>query len=200
MLTFSFVDIDKDEAGRPKAHFLIKRAVCMEYDMFRQKYGDLYIKPRGEAVWYSEADFQKLAGLNYPVRRLVPRDDYPLFRRAGMAVAHQDMRLPLDGEMTQAALDYYRKREVRYEAVDEAAFNEWRTKTLYAMNPHARRYGSRWRMYTEGTYVPPGKILPLGDNRDNSRDGRYFGSVSTAKILGRAMFRYYPLDRIGGIH
>jgi signal peptidase I len=35
--------------------------------------------------------------------------------------------------------------------------------------------------------VPDGKYLVLGDNRGNSRDGRYFGFVKRDAILGRAV-------------
>ncbi len=34
--------------------------------------------------------------------------------------------------------------------------------------------------------VPPDRYLLLGDNRGNSRDGRYFGFVSRDRIIGRA--------------
>lgn len=34
--------------------------------------------------------------------------------------------------------------------------------------------------------VPDGKVLVLGDNRGNSRDGRYFGFVDRDRIVGRA--------------
>ncbi len=34
--------------------------------------------------------------------------------------------------------------------------------------------------------IPPGKALVLGDNRGNSRDGRYFGFVDEDAIFGRA--------------
>ena len=37
------------------------------------------------------------------------------------------------------------------------------------------------------TTVPPGRYLVLGDNRGNSRDGRYFGFVKREAILGRAV-------------
>jgi signal peptidase I len=35
--------------------------------------------------------------------------------------------------------------------------------------------------------VPAGKVLLLGDNRGNSRDGRTFGFVDRAHVLGRAV-------------
>jgi signal peptidase I len=35
--------------------------------------------------------------------------------------------------------------------------------------------------------VPDGKLLVLGDNRGNSRDGRYFGWIDRAQVLGRAV-------------
>jgi signal peptidase I len=34
--------------------------------------------------------------------------------------------------------------------------------------------------------IPPGRYLVLGDNRGNSRDGRYFGLVARDAIMGRA--------------
>lgn len=38
--------------------------------------------------------------------------------------------------------------------------------------------------------VPKGKVLVMGDNRGNSRDGRMFGYVDEATILGRAVAVY----------
>jgi signal peptidase I len=35
--------------------------------------------------------------------------------------------------------------------------------------------------------VPQGKLLLLGDNRGNSRDGRVFGFVDREQVLGRAL-------------
>ncbi len=195
MLTLSFVDIDKDEAGRPKAHFLIKRAVGMGGDRIRLRNGNLEIQPPGEDQWYSEADFQALVGLHYPVKRLIPEDLYPKLQSAGIGIAHQDMRLPLNPEWIEAI-----KEVQQAEYMDGFAFDKARTQTLYAMNPHDRRYGARWRTHELGSYVPEGYLLPLGDNRDNSRDGRYFGAIPTRKVLGEAMLRYWPLDRFGPIH
>jgi signal peptidase I len=45
--------------------------------------------------------------------------------------------------------------------------------------------------------VGEGEIFVLGDNRSASVDSRTFGPVETTRILGRAWFRYLPLERIG---
>lgn len=39
----------------------------------------------------------------------------------------------------------------------------------------------------------------MGDNRDNSRDGRYFGPVAQKKVLGKALFKYWPPKRVGAV-
>lgn len=43
--------------------------------------------------------------------------------------------------------------------------------------------------------VPDGEFLVLGDNRGDSRDGRYFGFVDRSAILGRAIACYYGSGR-----
>jgi signal peptidase I len=45
------------------------------------------------------------------------------------------------------------------------------------------------------TTVPPHKYLVLGDNRGDSRDGRYFGLVDRRAIFGRAMRVYWRNGR-----
>ena len=39
----------------------------------------------------------------------------------------------------------------------------------------------------------------MGDNRENSADSRYFGAIPQDSVVGVALFRYWPLNRIGGI-
>lgn len=45
--------------------------------------------------------------------------------------------------------------------------------------------------------VPEGCVWVMGDNRENSADSRYFGAVPEENLIGIAIFRYWPLDRIG---
>jgi signal peptidase I len=45
--------------------------------------------------------------------------------------------------------------------------------------------------------VPRGQVLLVGDNRGNSRDGRYFGYVSRDRILGRASGAFLREGHLG---
>lgn len=44
--------------------------------------------------------------------------------------------------------------------------------------------------------VPAGTYFVMGDNRESSMDSRTFSSVPDDAILGRAWFRYFPVDRL----
>jgi signal peptidase I len=194
MITLSLVDIDRDEFGRPRAHFLIKRAAGVEGDRFRLEEGFMAVRPEGEPQWMTEEAFIELAGVSYPVRRMVAEDAYSVFTRAAEAVAYRDLGVLVPDE-NAAALEALPAREV----VDGYYLDQIRSYTLYTADPSNTRYRSRSEMHRIGWYVPQGRIFPLGDNRDNSRDARSFGAVHTRNVLGRAMFRYWPLDRLGAI-
>jgi signal peptidase I len=47
--------------------------------------------------------------------------------------------------------------------------------------------------------VPEGSIWVMGDNRTDSSDSRYFGPVSQEELIGKALFRIWPLERFGPI-
>jgi signal peptidase I len=44
--------------------------------------------------------------------------------------------------------------------------------------------------------VPQGQILVLGDNRENSNDGRYFGPISEKLVVGRAFVMVWPFNHV----
>jgi signal peptidase I len=53
--------------------------------------------------------------------------------------------------------------------------------------------------FTPDRVVPKGQYLVLGDNRNNSLDSHYWGFITKDKIVGKAIVRYWPFDRTGGI-
>jgi len=192
MLTLSMVDIDKDENGKPKPHFLIKRAAAVGGDSVRFRKGFLEIKPPGFDDWMDERDFKKMSGLPDTTRRLISQDDYPAIRASAFVDAYGNSGITSPDSLIKA-------RSEGNASGDMFAWMKYRSEANYEISPQNRRYGILWRKFDTGWYIPEGWIFPLGDNRDNSKDGRYFGPVRLKNVLGKAMFKYWPVNRIGVI-
>lgn len=192
MVTLSLVDIDRDATGAPRAHFLIKRAVGVGSDRFRMREGLMEIKPLGEAEWIPEASLQEATNLEYSIRRLVSGyEDYP---GAALAATYGDLRIPVpqDAQNALAALDGRSSR-------DMFELERLEAQVATYADPSDRLSLARYSVHDLGWYIPPDRIFPMGDNRDNSRDARWFGAVAERDVLGRAMFKYWPISRFGAI-
>jgi signal peptidase I len=193
MLTLSIVDIDRDETGAQRVHFLIKRAVGQEGDHLIIDKGNLFIRFNGEDRWVAEEEYNAQRGWNHNITREVNPGDYSAIEAVGYAMAwNMDLGFPAPqvilNETYRAAnmysFDYLAREAARYEM-------------LRMLAPHDTRYRIQWSQLKMGRYVPEGRLLPLGDNRDNSRDGREFGSVKLSKVLGQGMFIYWPFTNMG---
>ena len=54
--------------------------------------------------------------------------------------------------------------------------------------------------YSIGPFIVPKESLwVMGDNRNNSMDSHIWGFLPYEKVVGRAIFRYWPLNNIGPI-
>ncbi len=55
-------------------------------------------------------------------------------------------------------------------------------------------------MYCGPLEIPEGSYFVLGDNRNDSTDSRYWGLLPGDRIVGKAVFRFWPVFRIGIIN
>jgi len=192
MLTISLVDLDKDESGEPRVHFLIKRAAGCEGDHFKIEKGEMKIRFAGEDRWVNEREYNKQLGINHNIIRLVREDQYPAINASGKATAWLDRGLQPSNNLIDIASNTER-------FADSLAYGRARLETLRKAVPHENRYATLLAKERLGWYIPEGRIFPMGDSRDNSRDGRYFGPVKVSKVLGKGTVIYWPASRIGGI-
>jgi signal peptidase I len=48
--------------------------------------------------------------------------------------------------------------------------------------------------------IPKGRLLMMGDNRNDSNDARFWGLLKRDRVLGKAMVIFWPLTRIRIVH
>ncbi len=54
-------------------------------------------------------------------------------------------------------------------------------------------------MRTPSQPIPPGKYLVLGDNRNASSDSHHWGLLDAKRVVGKALFVFWPPQRIGRV-
>jgi signal peptidase I len=57
----------------------------------------------------------------------------------------------------------------------------------------------RDRVSMDRMTVPEGEYFVLGDHRSSSNDSRTWGTVARSYIYGKAVFSYWPPDRVGTV-
>ena len=198
MITFSLVNIDVDEQGNMREKLLVKRAGAVAGDTVTFIDGNAYIKLSGTGEYVDESVFREQNGLAVAPHRTISEEAYTWYNAMG--------RLNGLSEGGVSASNMPRHLVSDYQALDSSetftdlyGYNKQTAIGTMMADPTDMEARSTWAKYDIGVYVPEGHVLPLGDNRDNSQDGRYFGPVSADDINGRVVFRIWPLGRIGGL-
>jgi signal peptidase I len=73
-------------------------------------------------------------------------------------------------------------------------------QTLWEARNLDHKLGDSMRDNFGPVVVPPDAYLMMGDNRDRSCDGRYWGPVQKKYVKGKAWVLYWPPSRMGGAH
>ena len=199
MGTLTLVNIDRNDDGTPAERLYVKRAVGMGGDTVRFDRGNVLIEPSGTTGFQREEDFRAGNGLAEGPHRSVEPQYYPALEAAAALTAYQEAGL------SSYAPDYLVRRYMTLEdsgytyVFDRYAFEKERTAVLSELDPSDMAARSDAARYEMGIYVPSGYILPLGDNRDNSHDGRYFGPVMESRVNGRVIGRFWPLSAVSSL-
>ena len=198
MVTLSLVDLNRIIGGETAHQFLIKRQVAEDGDRILFRRGELYFQPRGESALIHEDEFKVFTAQEYGNHLLLDSSYYDKLAATVKAIHLERAGLTVDRELAdQAAANWV--SSLKKTVVDQYEMERLEAGIYRILYPHNENAAFADAVYERGIYVPEDWLLPLGDNRSDSLDGRYFGPVPSDKILGRALFKYWPMGRIGGI-
>jgi signal peptidase I len=135
----------------------------------------------------------------------LPALDEPLFRLPGLRDPQQG-DIVIFRSKTEAGRDLIKRCvAVGGQTVEVRDKKLYVDGVLYELPPMGKRTDPRnlpASMSPRDNYgpveVPPDHFFMMGDNRDNSRDSRYFGPVPRRLIKGKAMIIYWSSTLVSG--
>lgn len=199
MGTFSLINIDKNADGTVAERLYVKRAVGMPGDIINFNNGDVTITPAGFNSGIDEMLFRLENDLSMQPNRSVDLNNYSALHAWARLFSFQE------NDINHTVPAYLQAQYTsNYSALGNYPFDfyEFSKQQLIQdslIDPTNISTRSSLARYENGIYVPENFVLPLGDNRDNSQDGRYFGPVSENTVNGKVIGLFWPLNKFGGL-
>ncbi len=209
MLTFSLLNLDVRPDGEVAHHFLVKRLIGAPGDRVRQVNGRMQIMPAAEKDWHTEQELIETPLDREYLKKDIPYDLYPTCYQYLKIGVYNSQGLPaaaLSADDTEKLkrLEQQLLQNTRRNILMSFVARDYEMAALknilyFKIKPYDQDYFPLWAKYRLGWYISPTRLFPMGDNRDESYDARYFHPVRLDKLLGKAAFRFWPLNRIGGV-
>ncbi len=173
--------------GDPKVDF-VKRLIGLPGDVIEMKNGVMYVN--GKLLWEPYWHFADQTS----------QGDFKLFSQAETAAYQKQSWKLVNYKGKLIPLNY-----TDHDANAEMPYSEnYRNKPYWVAEPYIIRDPAENKSPAvrelPAQPIPAGKFLFIGDNRNNSFDGRAWGLIDRDSIIGRAEFVWLPLNRMGGIH
>ena len=122
---------------------------------------------------------------------------------------HGDVQILLNGDDSWATEDEIKKRcSLSYPVQRVIQRNTPIKNPLTGITEYSERFAQKpqewqdfvpWRKNYLGWYIPENRFFPMGDNRDFSKDARWYGPVIYFNLIGKAFFSFWPFHKIGPI-
>lgn len=196
LMTLSFVDLDRDpKSGEPAIRLLVKRYLGEGNTYIKIDQGNFFFKPLGYSDWLDEDSYNEMTGVSFERQRLIKQTDYQFYsdKMWGDILYYYGIAPPSIRRLNPIALQKASYRDI--EDMDRL-FSKYES----ILFPDNKLDSKKFAISVEGSrYIPEGFVLPIGDNRDNSIDGRFFGVVPKSALQGKTFFRFYPFGRMGEI-
>lgn len=123
----------------------------------------------------------------------------------GDTIAFEDGVLSINGQLVRE--DVQEDRSILADMGDQTPCNTGDGKNLFIEKFADNSAGHYILRNSRGGYtnnetkvwvVPSGQLLVVGDNRDCSNDGRFWGFVEVKKVYGKAVRVFYSIDSSAG--
>lgn len=199
MASFGFVNLEVDENGNPGEWLYVKRTAGKSGDTVTFRDGQAYVKLSGTGSYVNEKTFREENLYSTAPKREIKAETYVPYLALGRLNG-------ITSKLSNRTIGYPSHLISDYSQMDENAFytDYYCYDLSYSdgmrmadpTDMAARSENTRLRL---GVYVPEGYILPLGDNRDNSTDGRYFGPVKVSDVTGMVTNIFWPVSRASSV-